>query len=106
MNPQQQPTVRKVTKQELRATWNDLEFQSSVLRRTEQRVDVSEGLAPPEAEQVPGTMSHVYDFYNNDEHKLLGTFHCYRKPDGAIGASGMLDPIILLASDGTVLIDP
>jgi hypothetical protein len=105
MNPQEQPIVRKVTKQELRATWNSPEFQASILRRTQQQVDVSEGLAPPEAGQVPGTMSHVYDFFNNDEHRLLGTFHCYRRPDGTIGASGMLDPI-LLATDEAVLIDP
>ena len=51
-------------------------------------------------------MSHVYDFFNNDEHRLLGTFHCYRRPDGTIGASGMLDPITLLGVDNVVLIDP
>ena len=105
MNPQQQPIVRKVTKQELRDTWNDPEFQAAMLRRTQQRVDVSEGLAPPEAGQEPGTISHVYDFVNNDDHRLLGTFHCYRRADGTIGASGMLDPILLVAGD-VVLVDP
>jgi hypothetical protein len=105
MNPQQQPIGRKVTKQELRATWNDPTFQAELLRRTQQRVDVAEGLAPPEAGQEPGTMSHVYDFVNNDEHRLLGIFHCYKRPDGTIGASGRLDPIALLKDDA-VLVDP
>ena len=68
-------------------------------------MDVSEGLAPTEAGQEAGTMSHVYDFFNNDEHRLLGTFHCYKKPDGTIGASGMLDPIVLAHGDA-VLVDP
>src|SRR5277367_2568264 len=99
------PKVNKVTKQRLRDIWNEPDFQSTLLSRTQQRVDVKEGLAPPEAGQDPGTMSHVYDFVNNDEHQLLGTFHVYRKPDGTIGASGMFDPIFLLV-DGVPHVDP
>jgi hypothetical protein len=100
-----QPEPIKVTKQELRDTWNDANFQAALLNRTQQRVDVAEGLAPPEAEQDPGTMSHVYDFVNNDAHELLGTFHVYKKPDGTIGASGMYDPVFLLI-DGIPHTDP
>jgi hypothetical protein len=105
MIPHEQPEPVKVTKQELRDTWNDPQFQASLLMRTQQRVDVAEGLAPPQAGQEPGTMSHVYDFYNNDAHELLGTFHVYRRQDGTIGASGMLDPIFLLV-DGVPHTDP
>ena len=68
------PPVNKVTIR-LRDIWNDPAFQAALLSRTQQRVDVAEGLAPPEAGQDPGTMSHVYDFVNNDAHELLGTFH-------------------------------
>lgn len=50
-------------------------------------------------------MSHVYDYVNNDEHELLGTFHVYKRPDGTIGASGLFDPIFLLV-DGIPHVDP
>ncbi len=50
-------------------------------------------------------MSHVYDFMDNKTHELLGTFHVYREPSGAIGASGMYDPIFLLV-DGVPHVDP
>ena len=105
MIPSPEPDARKVTKQELRNIWNDPTFQTALLSRTQQRVDVAEGLAPPQAGQEPGTMSHVYDFVNNDAHELLGTFHAYRRPDGTIGASGMYDPIFLLV-DGVPHVDP
>jgi hypothetical protein len=59
MIPQENPEVRKVTKQTLRDIWNDPVFQSSILNRTQQRVDVSDGLAPSQAGQEPGTTSHV-----------------------------------------------
>jgi hypothetical protein len=104
MNPQG-PPVNKVTKERLRDIWNEPNFQAALLSRTQQRVDVAEGLAPSEAGQAPGTMSHVYDYVNNDAHELLGTFHVYRKPDGTIGASGMYDPIFLLV-DGVPHVDP
>lgn len=103
--PQPLPASRKVTKRELRDIWNDQTFQTALLSRTQQRVDVAEGLAPPEAGQEPGTMSHVYDYVNNDGHETLGTFHVYKKPDGTIGASGMLDPIFLLVN-GVPHVDP
>ena len=104
MNPHE-PGVSKVTKQRLREIWNEPNFQASLLSRTQQRVDVTEGLAPPEAGQDPGTTSHVYDYMNNDAHELLGTFHVYKKPDGTIGASGMYDPVFLLV-DGVPHVDP
>jgi hypothetical protein len=66
---------------------------------------VAEGLAPPEAHQDPGTMSHVYDLVNNDARELLGTFHVYRRRDGTIGASGLHDPVFLLV-DGVPHVDP
>jgi hypothetical protein len=97
--------LKKVTKVELRKIWNDPKFQSDLLRRTQQRVDVYEGLAPPSANQKPGTISHVYNLVNNDEREVLGTFHVYKEPGGTIGASGMHDPVFLLV-DGVRHTDP
>jgi hypothetical protein len=97
--------AEKVSKRRLREIWDEPRFQAEFLQRTQQRVDVSENLAPPDANQVPGTMSHVYDFVNNDQHELLGTFHAYIEPGGVIGASGMYDPIFLLV-DGVPYVDP
>jgi hypothetical protein len=105
MIPPDASGVSKVTKQRLREIWNDPAFQSTLLSRTQQRVDVAEGLAPPDAGQEPGTMSHVYDYMNNDAQELLGTFHVYKKPDGTIGASGLFDPIFLLVN-GVPHVDP
>lgn len=52
-------------------------------------------------------MSHVYDFFDHNCYpsELLGTFHAYKRSDGSIGASGMLDPIFLLV-DGVPHVDP
>lgn len=97
--------AQKVSKKRLREIWNDPEFQSQLLRRTQQRVDVYEDLAPPSANQKPGTMSHVYDFVNNDDNEVLGSFHVYKEPGGAVGASGMYDPIFVVVN-GVLLIDP
>jgi hypothetical protein len=68
-------------------------------------VDVYEALAPPDAGQEDGTISCVYDLMDNLNRQLLGTFHMYRRPDGAIGASGKVDPIFLLV-DGVPMCDP
>jgi hypothetical protein len=105
MTPPNPIIVRKLRKQELRDIWNDPAFQSTLLKRTTQRVDVFARLAPPDAQQEPGTVSHVYDFMDHRTGELLGTFHAYKRPDGSIGASGMYDPIMLRV-DNTVCVDP
>jgi hypothetical protein len=105
MIPSNPSIVRKVAKQQLRDIWNDPRFQSILLRSTTQRVDVYEGLAPPDAGQEEGTLSYVYDLMDNPNDQLLGTFHVYKRPDGGIGASGLPDPIFLLV-DGIPMCDP
>ncbi len=97
--------AEKVTKQRLRDIWNDPVFQEQLLRRTTQRVDVSQNLAPTSAGQAPGTLSCIFDFMDNHAGALLGTFHAYMEPGGTIGASGKLDPSFLLV-DGVRLVDP
>jgi hypothetical protein len=98
---------RKVTKWQLREIWNDPQFQRVMNLRCTESAFSTDRLAPPEAEQEPGTLSQVYDLFDNSqgEHLLLGTFHRYRKPDGTLGASGMADPIYLLV-DGIPHYDP
>jgi len=98
---------RKVSKVQLRAIWNDVAFQEAMVARCTERVIAAERLAPPEAQQMDGALSQVYDLFDNSEgkHQLLGTFHRYRNPDGSLGASGKPDPIYLLV-DGVLLYDP
>jgi hypothetical protein len=100
---------RKVGKRELYRIFNDPTFRADIVRRTVQRVDVSEGLASPECNQEPGTTSHVYDWMGYDSATnrmiLLATVHCFKLPDGTLGASGDYDPVVLVV-DGEILTDP
>jgi hypothetical protein len=108
MTPPGPIIVQKVEKQQLRDIWNEPHFQADLLRQCTQRIDVYWQLAPPEAGQVEGTMSHVFDLVDNrgyPDRRLLGTFHVYRTPEGGIGASGMHDPIFLLVN-GAPMTDP
>jgi hypothetical protein len=75
-----------------------------MLKRTTQRVMVREELAPPDAEQLRGAMSQIYDL-RDQSNEYLGTFHRYKNPDGTIGASGKADPIWLLVN-GVLHYDP
>lgn len=100
---------RKVGKRELCRIFNDPAFRADIVRRTNQRVDVSEGPASHDCRQEPGTMSHVYDWMEYDpttnSMRLLATVHCFKKPDGTLGASGDYDPVLLFV-DGQILADP
>jgi hypothetical protein len=101
--------AKKVGKQELYRRFNDPSFRADIVRRTNQRVDVSDGLASPDCNQEPGTTSHVYDWMEyvaaENRMKLLATIRMFKKPDGTIGASGKPDPIVLVV-DGIPLTDP
>ena len=108
MSPPPDPSIpRKVSKWQLREIWNDPAFQSAMLRRCTERVIVVEHLAPPEADQQPGALSQVFDFYDRSDQGVgyLGTFHRYLNRDGSIGASGKLDPIYLMVH-GVAHCDP
>lgn len=100
---------RKVGKAELYRIFNDPTFRADIVRRTNQRIDVSTNLASPECRQVPGTMSHVYDWMEYIPEKgctrLLATVHMFKCPDGTIGASGQPDPVVVVV-DGVPLTDP
>ena len=100
---------RKVGKQELYRIFNDPLFRADIVRRTNQRVECSYGLASPACNQEPGTTSHIYDWmeYMAEENRmrLLATVHMFKKPDGNIGASGNPDPTVLVV-DGVPLTDP
>ena len=95
----------KVSKWRLREIWNNPHFQAKVLKRCTERVLVKEGLAPPEAQQQKGSLSQVYDLFDNIAGELLRTFHRYKNPDGSLGASGKDDPMFLLV-DGIEMCDP
>jgi hypothetical protein len=105
MTPSDSSIPQKVSKWQLRETWNDPQFQADMLRRCTERVMVTERLAPPEAQQESGALSQVYDLFDDIAGELLGTFHRYRNPDGSIGASGKEDPVFLLVN-GVVMYDP
>jgi hypothetical protein len=106
MTPSDNIIPQKVTEWELRAIWNNAEFQRAFLKRCTERVMVTERLAPLSAEQIPGALSRVYDLFDNTaESPFLGTFHQYLNPDGSIGASGKLDPKMLVVG-GVLMCDP
>jgi len=100
---------RKVGKAELRRLFNEAKFRESLIRRTNQRVDVSINRASAECQQEPGTESHVYDWMEyvpgEDRMRLLATVHQFRRPDGTIGGSGQPDPIVVVV-DGVPHTDP
>lgn len=89
--------------------FNQPEFRASLSKRTNQRVDVSIGLASPECHQEPGTESHVYDWMEyvpfEDRMRLLATVHLFKRPDGTFGGSGQPDPIVVVV-DGIPHTDP
>lgn len=100
---------RKVGKKELYRIFNDPVFRADIVRRTNQRVDVAEGLASAACNQEPGTSSHVYDWMefvaSENRMRLLATVHLFRRPDGTLGASGEPDPVVVVV-DGVPLTDP
>jgi|SRR5271165_4771190 len=109
MTPPDDIVPQKVAKRELYRYFDDPDFRADLLRRTNQQVDVYCRPAPPSAGQDPGTMSHVYDWYEYDKIRdattLLATVHLYRNLDGTVGASGHPDPVYLLVN-GVPLVDP
>lgn len=52
--------------------------------------------------EPPGTQSITYDVYHRGESVAL--VHCYLRPDGSLGASGLYDPKAVLI--GAVLYIP
>jgi hypothetical protein len=109
MTPPETIIIQKVDEWELRRQFNDPGFHSDLMRRTCQKVETYCELAPPSAGQVDGAMSHVHDWYEYVEDtntaRLLATVHFYKNPDGTIGASGKLDPQMLVIGN-TLLVDP
>ena len=98
---------RKVGKSELRRIFN--ERRDDLIRRTNQRVDVSVNPASSESGQDPGTLSYIHDWMEYDPKteamRLLATVHMFKKPDGSIGASGQPDPVVVVV-DGVPITDP
>lgn len=99
----------KVGARELREIFNEPDFQADLLRRTCQAVETYCEPAPVSADQMDGAMSHVYDWYeylpSSNTARLLAVVHYYKNPDGTIGASGKIDPQILVIGN-RVLTDP
>lgn len=100
----QRPQPKKTTKRYLRGTFNDSAFRSSLLKRTTQSVLRYDELAPIDAVEPPGTMSQIHDYLDASGIKLAAV-HRYKRSDGSIGASGLLDPHALLI-DGVLFCDP
>ena len=98
----------KVDCWELRRYFNEPDFNADLVKRTKTRVETYCELAPAKANQEPGTMSLIHEWYGegaSGNRTLLATIHWYRTPDGSIGASGRIDPQFLLV-DGIPYIDP
>lgn len=99
----------KVGARELREIFNNPAFQADLLRRTCQTVETYCEPAPASANQVTGAVSHIFDWYeyfpDTDSTRLLAVVHYYKNPDGTIGASGKVDPQILVIGN-RILTDP
>jgi hypothetical protein len=100
---------KKIGEWELRAMFNEPNFHADLLKRTKQSVETYCKPAPVDAGQKPGAMSHIYDWFeynaDTDTTRLLATVHYYKNPDGSIGASGKIDPQLLVVGN-TIFTDP
>lgn len=109
MTPPPKIILQKVDQGELRRAFNDPAIRADLTRRTCQRVESYSKLAPVNAGQLPGTTSHVHDWYECDQQTgktlLIASVHFYRNADGTIGASGQPDPQQVLLGN-TLLVDP
>jgi hypothetical protein len=59
---------------------------------------MEERLAPPAANQPPGTRSQMISYRDSND-KEIARVHQYLKTDGMLGASGKPDPKRLLIND-------
>jgi hypothetical protein len=89
--------------------FNEPAFHNDLQERHCQTVETYCELAPPDAEQIPGALSRVEDWYEynkeTDKTRLLATVHYYKNPDGTIGASGKIDPQLLVVGN-EIFTDP
>ena len=87
----------------MRDTFNDPEFNIRLRQNTAEWVLIYEEPAPVESGEPDGTLSQVHEWYGVEG--KLAVIHRYKRPDGSIGASGLLDPHSLLV-DGRLRFDP
>ena len=58
------------------------------------RQAIYRSLASPKSNQLPGTMSVLYKYWDGDIPVMV--LHCFLQSDGRLGASGKMDPKRLL----------
>jgi hypothetical protein len=98
-------TTRRVSAEILRTRFNDDQIWERVEAGELVAVDADQRPAPAARNQPPGTVSVMIHIYTRDLHKVA-VAHCYRLPDGSIGASGRPDPKKLHVDDEIWLLEP
>jgi hypothetical protein len=93
MTSPSEPRIAEVAASELRGLFNEGHF-SERASRGDLTVRVkpgSEHPAPSAANEPPGTVSHILQYFD-DAGWLVAQAHEYLRPDGTVGGSGRPDP--------------
>jgi hypothetical protein len=98
------PKPKKTTKKHLRDLFNAQGFHEALLKRTTQTTLCYDEIAPEDSGEPQGTMSQIHDYIDGSGNKIA-TIHKYRRSDGTVGGSGLLDPHSLLI-EGVLFCDP
>ena len=93
-------SVEEVDEQTLRHYFNIGQIEQRT-QRGELTTKVKPGskhAARPEANEPPGTISHIVQYFDENG-ELIAKAHEYVRPDGSVGASGRPDPKWLRIGD-------
>ena len=87
------PPVQKITVTDLRKLFNTEVLPKIGTNELLEVVLVSR-LPSPNANQPPGTVSQMVEYWDTEEGRLVkrATVHRYLRPDGSLGGSGLPDP--------------
>lgn len=88
--------LRPVSDQELRSRFEPYRQCAESGELAVTLLEPSDKLAPPTAEQVPGTLSQMVSYRQHDCDNELARAHRYVRPDGTLGGSGKPDPKLVL----------
>lgn len=94
------PTLRRIPADEIRRRFNDAQLWERAERGSLGKRIVKESHpAPPPAGEPACTRSQLLEIFDPATGSTIAKAHCYRRPDGSIGASGRPDPKWLRCGD-------
>ena len=98
-----QPKIIPISAPEMRAKFNQRNFDSALRSGTVVAVSLYRAPADPAQNQPRGTMSLMLSYRDARSGAELARVHQYLRPDGTLGGSGLPDPKRLL-DDGVVYV--